>query len=119
MPPPTHDWRGGRGGLSSDLRPGTLPCAWCLFDGRPAAGCRRCDNITISPALLGELEASTQPLPRKLSPDKTDSEDEDLRGRIRGPLFSQLHEADQMAVDKLKQGEGGGWDRRGVCVWGS
>lgn len=29
----------------------------------------RCDNITISPALLGELAASTEPLPRKLWPE--------------------------------------------------
>ena len=29
---------------------------------------RRCDNITISPALLGELDASHDPLPRKLWP---------------------------------------------------
>ena len=28
-----------------------------------------CDNITISPALLGELAASTEPLPRKLWPE--------------------------------------------------
>lgn len=30
---------------------------------------RRCDNITISPTLLGELAASAEPLPRKLWPD--------------------------------------------------
>ena len=30
---------------------------------------RRCDNITISPALLGELDKSTDPLPRKLWPE--------------------------------------------------
>lgn len=28
-----------------------------------------CDNITIAPALLEELQASMEPLPRKLSPD--------------------------------------------------
>ena len=36
---------------------------------RRRAAVRRCDNITISPALLGELAASTEPLPRKLWPD--------------------------------------------------
>ena len=29
----------------------------------------RCDNITIAPALLGQLEASTEPLERKLWPN--------------------------------------------------
>ena len=29
----------------------------------------RCDNITISPALLGELQNSNDPLPRKLGAD--------------------------------------------------
>ncbi len=29
----------------------------------------RCDNITISPPLLGELDKSTDPLPRKLWPE--------------------------------------------------
>ncbi len=37
-----------------------------MLKRRPA---RRCDNITISPALLGELAASTEPLPRKLWPE--------------------------------------------------
>ena len=36
----------------------------------------RCDNITISPALLAELEASTEPLPRMLSPDMGGCKDE-------------------------------------------
>jgi hypothetical protein len=31
---------------------------------------RSCDKITISPALLDELEKSTTPLERKLSPEK-------------------------------------------------
>lgn len=32
-----------------------------------------CDNITIAPALLAELEASTEPLHRHLSPDNSAS----------------------------------------------
>lgn len=31
---------------------------------------RRCDNITISPQLLDELQKSTEPLDRKLTPEK-------------------------------------------------
>lgn len=63
-----------------------------------------CDNITISPALLAELEASTAPLERKLSPDMRSSPDADLRGKMDAAAFAALHGADQMAVDKLKQG---------------
>jgi hypothetical protein len=70
-----------------------------------------CDNITISPALLAELEASTAPLERKLSPDMRSSPDADLRGKMDAAAFAALHGADQMAVDKLKQG---GWRAAGV-----
>jgi hypothetical protein len=44
----------------------TRPAQPPRAEGRAA---RRCDNITISPALLGELAASTEPLPRKLWPE--------------------------------------------------
>ena len=43
-----------RGGIFSPFKVGSQ---WC-----------RCDNITIAPGLLGQLEASTQPLERKLWP---------------------------------------------------
>lgn len=62
-----------------------------------------CDNITIAPSLLKELEASTDPLPRRLSPEGPRSPD----GRIDGmdaAAFERLHGADDMAVVKLKQG---------------
>lgn len=62
-----------------------------------------CDNITISPALLAELEASTDLLPRKLHPEGAVSSDARLEGVTEGQ-FRALHEADQMAVDKLAQG---------------
>lgn len=34
-----------------------------------------CDNITIAPPLLAELESCTEPLPRKLWPSMRDSSD--------------------------------------------
>lgn len=70
-----------------------------------AAVLGRCDNITISPALLGELEASHDPLPRKLWPSMG------AKGQARIDLtggqaarFRELHGSDQMAVDKLQEG---------------
>lgn len=67
-----------------------------------AAVCQRCDKITISPQLLAELQSSTEPLPRQLSPDMTNSPDAKV-APFSAELFTQLHGADQMAVDKLKQ----------------
>lgn len=62
----------------------------------------RCDKITISPQLLSELQSCTEPLPRKLSPDMTNSPDSKVNS-FSTDVFSKLHGADQMAVDKLKQ----------------
>ncbi|GLC43322.1 hypothetical protein PLESTB_001340600 [Pleodorina starrii] len=62
-----------------------------------------CDNITISPQLLDELEKSTTPLERKLSPEKATTDVLKL-SNMHEDLFNQLHGADQMAVEKLKQG---------------
>lgn len=80
-----------------------------------------CDKITISPQLLAELQASADPLPRKLSPDMTSSPDGKV-SPFSSAVFDSLHGADQMAVDKLKQVM---WVCRvcvgcvvGVCVWG-
>jgi len=61
-----------------------------------------CDNITIAPQLLGELEASTEPLPRKLSPSDKDPSVAKLQ--MSHAVYEQLHNQDQMAVDKLKHG---------------
>ena len=68
-------------------------CAW------------RCDHITISPALLGELEKSKDPLPRKLWPTMggCDEPQVDMHESNKS-LFDKLHGEDQMAVDKLKEG---------------
>lgn len=65
----------------------------------------RCDNITISPALLGELEKSKDPLPRKLWPTMggCDEEQIDMHEHNKS-LFDKIHGDDQMAVDKLKEG---------------
>ena len=67
--------------------------------------CCRCDNITISPSLLGELEASKEPLPRKLWPTMGGCEEEQLDMHANNKeLFDKVHGEDQMAVDKLKEG---------------
>jgi transaldolase len=65
----------------------------------------RVDNITIAPKLLAELEASPGPLERKLWPAMSGSDDERINlGEDAFGLFNELHGADQMAVDKLKEG---------------
>jgi transaldolase len=64
-----------------------------------------CDNITIAPSLLGELEASTEPLPRKLWPEMGGADEEQIDfGGSHYDTFKKWHEEDQMAVDKLKEG---------------
>ena len=65
----------------------------------------RCDNITISPGLLGELEASHDPLPRKLWPSMG-AKGQDRVDMTAGQeaTFRKLHGDDQMAVDKLQEG---------------
>lgn len=70
----------------------------CLHDGR-------CDNITISPGLLGELEASHDPLPRKLWPRMgTKGQARIAMTGDQEPTFRKMHGDDQMAVDKLQEG---------------
>lgn len=64
-----------------------------------------CDNITISPALLSELAACTDPLPRKLYPGMGSSgEAHHNMSGSNFDLFQEMHGGDQMAVDKLKEG---------------
>eukprot|EP00199_Chlamydomonas_sp_CCMP681_P001781 CAMPEP_0119105050 /NCGR_PEP_ID=MMETSP1180-20130426/3106_1 /TAXON_ID=3052 ORGANISM="Chlamydomonas cf sp, Strain CCMP681" /NCGR_SAMPLE_ID=MMETSP1180 /ASSEMBLY_ACC=CAM_ASM_000741 /LENGTH=382 /DNA_ID=CAMNT_0007089985 /DNA_START=86 /DNA_END=1234 /DNA_ORIENTATION=- len=60
------------------------------------------DNITISPQLLAELEANTDPLPRKLDPCMKD--DSSLVSMKTQAEFDALHNSDQMAVEKLAEG---------------
>ncbi|KAK9909136.1 hypothetical protein WJX75_007727 [Coccomyxa subellipsoidea] len=64
-----------------------------------------CDNITISPALLGELEASTEPLPRKLWPEMGGCSEPKIDLTADSyDLFKKLHGEDEMAVTKLAEG---------------
>jgi transaldolase len=62
-----------------------------------------CDLLTISPALLAELQATTADLPRKLDPSKAaDLPIEKLN--IDKATFDTMHAADRMASDKLEEG---------------
>jgi transaldolase len=62
-----------------------------------------CDLLTISPALLHELESIQEDLPRKLDPAKAKSmQIEKLN--IDEATFEKMHAADRMAHDKLKEG---------------
>ncbi|GAB4823262.1 hypothetical protein N2152v2_010308 [Parachlorella kessleri] len=64
-----------------------------------------CDNITISPNLLKELEQSTEPLPYKLWPGMGGCPDPHIPIKAENyQLFEQMHNDDRMAVDKLKEG---------------
>ncbi|MEX0986595.1 MAG: transaldolase [Bacteroidales bacterium] len=62
-----------------------------------------CDLLTISPALLGELEAMEGTLERKLDPDKSQSMDIE-QIHLDEKSFRWLHNTDPMAVDKLGEG---------------
>jgi transaldolase len=62
-----------------------------------------CDLLTIAPKLLGELEADTSELPRKLDPAKAkDMKIEKIP--MDQATFEKMHAADRMAHDKLKEG---------------
>jgi len=62
-----------------------------------------CDLLTISPALLGELEATEAELPRKLDPEVAKTL-VILKLNVDKATFDAMHEADRMATDKLKEG---------------
>lgn len=65
-----------------------------------------CDLLTISPALLAELKASTDELPRKLDPAKAaDVAIEKIS--IDKATFDKMHASDRMATDKLEEGISG------------
>lgn len=54
---------------------------------------------------MGELEASKDPLPRKLWPDMGGSDESKIDFTAsQYETFKKRHEEDQMAVDKLKEG---------------
>jgi len=62
-----------------------------------------CDLLTISPSLLGELQATIGDLPRKLDPSKAASMDI-AKISIDKATFDKMHAEDQMAYDKLDEG---------------
>lgn len=62
-----------------------------------------CDLLTISPALLAELQASTEDLPRKLDPELAAKSDIE-KISIDQATFDKMHEADRMAYEKLDEG---------------
>jgi len=61
------------------------------------------DLLTIAPKLLGELDALTQDLPRRLDPKKA-NERGDAKIHVDKALFDKMHAEDKMANDKLKEG---------------
>lgn len=62
-----------------------------------------CDLLTISPALLAELQADTGDLPRKLDPELAAKSDMEKLSIDRA-TFDKMHEADRMAYEKLDEG---------------
>lgn len=62
-----------------------------------------CDLLTISPQLLGELEAATGDLPRKLDPEKSKAKSIP-KIEMNEQVFRKMHEEDKMASDKLDEG---------------
>lgn len=62
-----------------------------------------CDYLTISPKLLGELEASNVPLPKKLSKEEA-AKQQIEKIELNEAKFRWLHNEDTMATDKLSDG---------------
>jgi len=62
-----------------------------------------CDLLTISPALLGELNSTQGDLSRHLDPDKAATLDIQSLS-IDKATFDQMHAQDRMASDKLDEG---------------
>jgi transaldolase len=61
------------------------------------------DLLTISPALLGELQSTEADLPRKLDPEKAAAEQIE-KISIDQDTFVKMHAENQMATDKLSEG---------------
>jgi transaldolase len=62
-----------------------------------------CDLLTISPKLLGELDAQSGTLPRKLDPDAAKSDPVEKLAMDEA-TFQRMHTADEMASFKLTEG---------------
>jgi transaldolase len=65
-----------------------------------------CDLLTISPALLAQLDSTVGDLPRKLDPAKAKAMDIKKIPMDRA-TFDRMHAADRMATDKLSEGIAG------------
>lgn len=65
-----------------------------------------CDLLTISPALLAELDKTQGELPRKLDPERAKAMDIQRIPMDRA-TFDRMHAADRMASDKLAEGISG------------
>ena len=62
-----------------------------------------CDLLTISPKLLGELQATVAELPRKLDP-KTAAAMDITKVEMDKATFDKMHSEDRMASEKLDEG---------------
>ncbi|HBB31234.1 MAG TPA: transaldolase [Cyanobacteria bacterium UBA8803] len=62
-----------------------------------------CDLLTISPALLNELQSTTAELPRKLDPSLAAQADIEKVSMDKA-TFDQMHQVDRMASEKLEEG---------------
>ncbi len=62
-----------------------------------------CDLLTISPALLAELNSTEGQLPRQLDPSKA-SADTIAKINMDHATFENMHKADRMATEKLAEG---------------
>jgi transaldolase len=62
-----------------------------------------CDLLTISPALIDELNSTMAELPRKLEPSQSASMEIE-RIPMDQQTFEQMHQADAMAFEKLDEG---------------
>jgi transaldolase len=62
-----------------------------------------CDLLTISPALLGELQSTEGDLPRKLDPAKAANMDIE-KITVDKDRFDRMHAENRMATDKLSEG---------------
>ncbi len=63
-----------------------------------------CDLLTISPALLGELQAAQQPLPRRLDPSRPGPAEDDAPLHVGRAEFLAALDADAMCRSKLDEG---------------
>lgn len=74
-----------------------------------------CDRLTISPALLATLAGSTDPVPRKLSPEEAAAACTDPKISLDEAAFRFALNEDAMATEKLAEvrdraNDGMGWD---------